>query len=80
MMNIRKDFKSMLAEITDQINTLKLSPTQKDSPKPPDPTTVVLYNRGYPPLDGGQSTKISGMWTLKNEIISQKFYELLIKT
>ena len=33
-----------------------------------------------PPLDGGNSTRIGGMWTLKHDIISPKFYELLIKT
>ena len=31
-------------------------------------------------LEGGHSTKIRGMWTLKHEISSPKFYELLIKT
>ena len=31
-------------------------------------------------MEGGISDKIRGMWTLKHEIISPKFYELLIKT
>ena len=70
----------MLAVITDQINTLNSLPTQKDSPKPPDPTTVVLDNRRAPPLDGGQSTKNCGMWNLKHDTISPKLYGILIKT
>ena len=70
----------MLAAITDQINTLKYSPTQKDSPKPPDPINVVPTNRRDTSLDGGQPTEIGGMWTLKHEIISPRFYELLINT
>ena len=57
----------MLTAITDQINILKYLPTQKDSLNPLDPTTVVLDNRRFPPLDGGQSMKIGGMWTLKHE-------------
>ena len=40
---------------------------------------MVLANNRDPPLDGGQSTKIGGMWTLKHEIISPKFYELIIR-
>ena len=31
-------------------------------------------------MEGGHYTKIDGMWTLKHEISSPKFYELLIKT
>ena len=54
MMKLIEDFKAMLAEITYQINTLKYLPTQKDSPKPPDPTTVVPDNRRALSLDGGQ--------------------------
>ena len=40
---------------------------------------MVPSNRRLPPLDGGHSTKIVGMWTLKHDIGSPKFYELLIK-
>ena len=80
MMNITEYFKEMLVSITDKINTLKYSPTQTDPKKPPDPTTVVTANRRAPLLDGGQSTKIGGMWTLKHDIRSPIFYELLIKT
>ena len=81
---LAKDFKAVLVpsitSIKDQINTLKYSSTKKDSPNPPDPTTVVPDNRRDPPLDGGHYTKIGGMWTLKHQIISRKFYEILIKT
>ena len=69
----------MLTAIIDQINTLKYSPTQKDSPKPPETTTLVPDNRIAPPLDRVKSTEIGGMWTLKHEIISPILYELLIK-
>ena len=33
-----------------------------------------------PPLEGGQATKICGMWTLKHEISSPQLYELFINT
>ena len=63
-----------------QTNDSKFLPAHKDTLTPQDPTTVVPANRRDPPLDGGHSIKISGMWTLKYEISSPKFYELLIKT
>ena len=64
----------------DQTNISKYSPFQKDTSTPPDPTTMVPTNMRDPPLEGGKSTKIGGMWTLKHYISSPKFYELLIKT
>ena len=64
----------------DQTKESKLSPVQKYIATPTEPTTVVLYNMRDQPLEGGDSTKIGGMWTLKHEIISTEFYELLIKT
>ena len=64
----------------DQTNISKSSPAQKYTLTPPDPNTMVLTNRRAPPFEGGHSTKIGGMWTLKHEIISPKFYEILIKT
>ena len=83
MMKLTEYFKSMLASsitlVTYHINTFKSSPTHKDPPKPPYPTTVFPDNRKVPPLDSGQSKKIGSMWTLKHEISSPKFYELLIK-
>ena len=56
----------------DQIKFFKYSPDKKDSPKNQDPTTVVLYNTKAIKLEGGRSTKIGGMWTLKHEISSPK--------
>ena len=79
MMNLTEESKAMLAAIMDQINTLKYSPTKKDSPRPLDPITVVPDSRRDPPLYSRKSTKIGGMWNLKHEISSQKLYELLIK-
>ena len=70
----------MIEGIMYQINTLTSSPTQKDSPKPLDPATLVPANRRDTLLDGGHSTKICGMWTLKHDNISPKSYERLIKT
>ena len=61
MMNPTEDFKAIFTVITDQINTLKSSPTQRDSTKSLESTTVVLYNRRDTPFDSGQSTKIGGM-------------------
>ena len=70
----------MIAAIMDQTNTLKYSPYQKDSPKPPDPITVVPANSRATSLNHGKYTKHGGMWTLKHDIKSPKLYEILIKT
>ena len=71
----------VLIELTiDQTNISKSSPTQKDISTPSYPTTLVPTNMRAPLLEGGHSTKIGGMCTLKHEISSPKFYELLIKT
>ena len=59
---------------------MRSSPTQKDSPKPPEPTNVVPTNSKAPPLDSGKSTKICRMWTLKHDIRPPRFYELFIET
>ena len=64
----------------DQTNISKSSPAQKDTSTPQDPTTTVHTNKRYPPLEGGISENIGGMWTLKHGISSPRFYELLIKT
>ena len=66
MIKFTEEFKTMLALITDYINTLKYSSTQKDEPKPPEPTTVATDNRRAPPLVSGQSTEIVCMCTLKH--------------
>ena len=72
--------KVLTSFMMDQTDNSEFSPAQKDTLTPPDPTNVVLDNRRDPPLGEGYSTKIGGMWTLKHEISSPKFYELLIKT
>ena len=51
-----------------------------DSTKAQDPNTAFPTNKKVPPLEGGHSTQIGGMWTFKHEIISPKFYDLLINT
>ena len=48
--------------------------------KPQDFGTVVHTNRKVPLLQGRHYQKIRGMWNLKHEISSPKFYELFIKT
>ena len=49
-------------------------------PKDQGHTTVVPANKRDLPLEGVHSTKNGCMWALKHEIISPKFYELLINT
>ena len=63
----------------DQTNISKYSPDHKDSPKPPYPTTLVPDNIRAPPLDSERSMKTGGVWNIKHEIRSPKFYEFLIK-
>ena len=58
----------------------KSSPAQKDTPTLPDPTTAVHTIKKASTLEGEISENIGGMWTLKHEISSPRFYELLIKT
>ena len=80
MKKFTEEFKSMLVVIIDNIDTLKSSPTRKDSLKPLDPTNFSLANMRAPPLDGGQSRKIDDMYTLKHDISSPRLYELFITT
>ena len=63
----------------DQTNNSKLSPAQKDTLTPLEPINVVPSKRRYPQIDGVNSTKIGGMWTLKHDISSPKFYGIIIK-
>ena len=63
----------------DQIKIPKYSPDKKYSPKDQNPTTVLPANNKSPPLEGEQSTKIDGMWNLKHDTISPRFYEILMK-
>ena len=81
--NITEDLKAFTETITsmmDQTKNSELSPSQKDTSNPLYPITAVPDNRRAPPMDGRHYTKIGGMWNLKHEISSPKFYELLIKT
>ena len=71
---------SMIASIIDHIKISKSSPEKKDSPKAQYPNTVVPANKKARQLKGGHYTKIGGMWTIKHDIITPKFYELLINT
>ena len=57
----------------DHNKILKYSPEKKDSPKAQDTTTLVLANKRVPPLEGGNFTKIGGMWTLKHDISSLNY-------
>ena len=80
MTKLSEEFKIMFAVLSNKLNALSSSPTQKDTSTPPEPTTVVPDNRRSPPLEEGNYIKVGGMWTLKHEISSPKFYEILIKT
>ena len=80
MTKFSEEFKTMFAVISNQINTMLSSSTKKNASTNPEPNTLVSANRRAPPLEGGHSIKICGMWTLKHEISSSKFYELLVKT
>ena len=64
----------------DQIKISKSSPENKASPKDQDNNTVVQANKKTTQLECGRYTKMCGMWTLKHEISSPEFYELLTKT
>ena len=77
---ITDNLQVLIELMTDKTNIQKSSPAYKDTQTYLDPTTVVPTNNRDPPLEGGHTTKIHGMWTLKHEIRSPKFYELLIKT
>ena len=77
--NLIQDLTGMITSIIYQIKFSKSSPDKKDSPKAHDYTTMFPSNKKAPPLEGGHSTKIGGMWNFKHEISSTKLYELLIK-
>ena len=78
--HITENLRYLTEFMMDQTNNYKFSPAQKDTLTPLDPTNLVLDNRRDPSLDGRYYTKNGCMWTLKHEISSPKFYELLIKT
>ena len=65
--------KLILAEMEiDKNNISKSYPAHKDTSTPPDPITTVQNNRRSPPLEGGISDKIRGMWNLKHGISSPR--------
>ena len=70
---------SAITSIMDHINISKYSPDQKDPLKSQDTTTVVPDNRSASPLESGNSTKIGGMWTLKDDTSSPKLYGILME-
>ena len=80
MDNLIEDLTEIITSIVDQIKIPKYSQDKKYLPKALYPTTMVSANKRDPPLEGGHCMKIGGLWTLKYEISSPKFYELLIKT
>ena len=80
MKKITEDLTAIIISMIDQNKIQKYSLENKDKPKPQEPTTVISANKSDTPLEGGHSTEIGCMWTLKHEIISPKFYEILIKT
>ena len=56
------------------------SPNKAETNKTQNSFTVVRTTRKVTALEGGNYHKIGLMWTLKHEISSPKFYELIIKT
>ena len=80
MKNFTEVLTSMIASITDQVKFSNSSIDKKYLNNSRDPTTLVPDNKKAPPLECGHSTKIGGMCILKHDIISPKFYEILIKT
>ena len=70
--------KKVLIQIMSQKHNY--SPDNMHSPKSQNTSTAVPDNKKSPPLKGGNSKNIYGMWTLKHDIRSPKFYELFIKT
>ena len=72
--NIKEMIKNMMYQNQNSIDP----PETMDLPQDQGPTTVVPANQKAPPLEGGNSTKNGYLWTLKHDISSTKFYELLI--
>ena len=64
----------MVEKMMDQSQIYNYSPKNMDSTKAQNHTTTVPANKKAPPSEGGNSTKNVGMWTLKHDISSPKFY------
>ena len=69
----------MVKKIMDHIQISNSSSDNMDSPKAQGLITEVSANNKSPPLEGVNSAKIGGMWTLKHDITSPELYKLLIK-
>ena len=70
MNNITEDLTKMITSMMDWIKISRSSPEKKDSPKAQYYTTVVPSKKKAQQLEGGNSKKNGGMWTLKHEIRS----------
>ena len=77
---ITADLTVMIASVMDKIEISKSSSDKKSSPKAQYPTPALPDNKKASPLEGVHYIKNGGMWTLKLDISSPRFYELLIKT
>ena len=62
---LTEDLTEMITSMMYEIKILTSSPDNNYSPKPQDPTTVIQSNKKSPPLEGGHSTKIGGIWNIK---------------
>ena len=69
--------KKIMAQI--MVKMEKLSSEKVEPSKSQDTENVVPANKKYQTLEGGHSTRKYGMWDIKHEIISPKFYELITK-
>ena len=56
----------------DQIHIYDSYLYKTDPPKAQDPTTVNPANNNAPPLEGENSAKVGGVWTLKHDTSSPK--------
>ena len=57
-----------------------MSPNKVETKNSQYCATEYRSNRNFPPLKGGHYNKIGVTWTLKHNISSPKFYEILVKT
>ena len=71
-------FKTLLKQVLFQ-NQTSLSENMY-SPKYQDYNTLLSDKKNAPPLEVVNRTEIGGIWTLKHEISSPKFYEIIIET
>ena len=72
--NNKQEFKTKLKDMKETLMKLMMDHTNKLTTLMKDQT-----NKKASTLEGEISENIGGMWTLKHEISSSRFYELLIK-